>query len=192
MTRSANGYFSTGVRDSMRSLRHWVRMLIGVSLVAAAVGAYRADAQEARPESGASVISDGMRRLDKAVPDVTVRDLHLSFLPQPGESTFRLPLSLHPWILSGFLPYAALSPRVLRSPTDGLIGLAVPDRESLTDLSHGLGLGAGFSWRLSDRLDLFGEYLFRAQPAGGVPGTSPVLRPDVEGTGLKGGLSIHF
>jgi hypothetical protein len=81
---------------------------------------------------------------------------------------------------------------VLRSPSDGLIGLAVPDREALTDLSHGLGLGAGFSWRLSDRLDLFGEYLFRAQPGGGVPGTSPVLRPDVEGTGLKGGFSIRF
>ena len=90
------------------------------------------------------------------------------------------------------MPYAALSPRVLRSPIDGLSGLALPDRESLTDLSHGLGLGPGFSWRLSDRLDLFGEYLFRTQPAGGVPGTSPVLRPDVEGTGLKGGFSIRF
>jgi hypothetical protein len=162
-----------------------------MSLVAAAVAGHRADAQETRP--GTSVIPDGMRLLpDKTVPDVTVHDLHLSLLPRPGESTFRVPLSPGQWTLSGVLPYAALSPRVLRSPTDGLIGLAVPDRESLTDLSHGLGLGAGFSWRLSDHLDLFGEYLFRTQPAGGVPGTSPVLRPDVEGTGLKGGFSIRF
>ena len=75
---------------------------------------------------------------------------------------------------------------------DGLTGLAVPERESTADPSHGLGIGPGLTWHLSDRLDLFGQYLFRATPSSSGPAASPLLQPDAESSGLKGGFSIRF
>src|SRR5262249_1336733 len=117
------------------------------------------------------------------------KDLGLS-LSRSNDLT--VPLAPGEWTLGGLRPYATISPRVWRPVSEGLTGLATPDRETETELGHGLGLGAGVSWRLSNRVDLFGQYLFRANPSGGVAPTNPTLRPDLDAPGLKGGFSIRF
>ena len=174
---------------------HEVRLLIAAVLAAAACLGGSADAQEGRPGSGAAPVpgSSGPASPDRALLDAMVKDLDLS-LSRPGESTsLRVPLTPSEWTLSGLRPYAAFNPRVLKPVTDGPTGLAAPERESVEDLSHGVGVGAGLRWRLSDRLDLFGEYLFPALPASSAPTSSPALRPDAEApAGLKGGFSIRF
>jgi len=129
---------------------------------------------------------------DKALLDALVKDLGLS-LSHPSDSNLRVPLTPKEWSFSGLRPYAALSGRVLKPVRDSLTGLASPGPESAEDFARGLGVGAGVQWRLSDRLSLFGEYLFQATPAAGAPISTPTLRPDAEpAAGLKGGLSVRF
>jgi len=150
-------------------------------------------------ESGASLDAAGTSAssggpsspADKTVLDAMIQDPGLSLL-HSGD-TMRVPLVPRDWSLNGVRPYAAVGARTLRPVTDGLVGMAMPSRESMEDLHHGLGLGAGLQWQLSEHLDLFGEYLFQTKPGTGVTSTSPVLRPDSEGAGgVRGGFSFHF
>src|SRR5580765_2936128 len=92
---------------------------------------------------------------DQTVLDGVVKDLGLTLLAKPEETFVRLPLAPQRWSLFGRLqPYASLSSRVY-APGDEVTGLAAPIRE--TDvLSKGVEVGAGLSWHLSDRLQLFG------------------------------------
>ena len=86
-------------------------------------------------------------------------------------------------------PYAAVGPRV-HTDVEAPSGLAVPMRET-DQFAQGVGVGAGMSWHLSDRLELFGEY--KLLDMGGRGRQDDALgRRDVETPGLKGGLSIRF
>ena len=53
-------------------------------------------------------------------------------------------------------------------------------------------MGAGVKWHLSDRVDLFGQYLFMSLPGSDASTGSPAMRRDVESPGLKAGFSIQF
>jgi hypothetical protein len=173
--------------------RHWIELFLGLSLSAVVLVVQPASAEEASPW-GAAFPQTGATSAappDKSFLDALARDLGLS-LSRPGDANLTVPLAPRQWTFSGLRPYAALSPRMLRPVGDGLIGLATPDRESEADLSHSLGIGAGVTWRLSDRLDLFGQYMFRTNPGTGIPAGNPTLRPDLESPGLKGGFSIRF
>lgn len=129
---------------------------------------------------------------DNALIDAMVKEFGL-IQSRSSDNNLRVPLTPRDWTLSGLRPYAALSARTLKPVTDSLVGLATPSRESTEDLSHGLGLGAGVEWQLSERFGFFGEYLFQARPGTGVPSSSPTLRPDAEApAGLKGGFSVRF
>jgi len=128
---------------------------------------------------------------DQTVLDSVVKDLGLTLLDKPDDTFVRLPLAPQRWSLFGRMqPYASLSPRA-RAPAEELTGLAAPIRE--TDaLSKGVDVGAGLSWHLSDRFQLFGEYQLlnmggRMAPTEGSPG-----RRELDAPSLKGGLSIRF
>ena len=195
MTQSVNRNRQWVVSGNVRRSSRLARSVIGALLAAGAFSAH-ASAQEAR-SSDAADASDSRAAVttDRPGLDTVLHDLQLNQFAlgaRLSDNTVKLPLSSNDWTLSGLRPYAALSPRVLRAPGEGLLGLAAPDREAVEDLNHGLGLGAGFSWRLSDHLDVFGQYLFRVQPTGGIPNSNPLLRPDADGSGLKGGFSIRF
>ena len=128
---------------------------------------------------------------DQTVLDSVVKDLGLTLLAKPDDTFVRLPLAPQQWSLFGRMqPYASMSPRA-RAPAEEVTGLAAPIRE--TDaLSKGVEVGAGVSWHLSDRLELFGEYQLlnmggrNAQPDG------PLGRRDLDAPSLKGGFSFRF
>jgi len=133
----------------------------------------------------------GVSQPDKVTLDALTKDLGLSLLSHSGGTTLRVPLAPQSWSLGGLQPYAAVSPLAIRPGGELLPGAAAPDR-SIDDLSRGLGVGAGVTLRLSERLDLYGQYLFRAMPGNGPGNLAPTLRPDAESPGLKGGFSLHF
>ena len=131
--------------------------------------------------------------MDASILDAISKDLHLELWKESDDGTLKLPLAPAEWsFFREVRPYAALSPSVVRPLTDSGAALASPSRETSDDPWKGLGVGAGLKWRLSDRLDLFGQYQFMNLPGANTPTSSPFLRRDVESPGLKGGFSIHF
>jgi len=172
--------------------RYWLGLLVGVSLGGSALLVSPTAAQESRSLGDAVASPASPGPADRALLDGMAKDLGFS-LSRSGENGLRVPLTPKEWSFNGLRPYAALSARVLRTVTEGPQGLATPNAESADDLSHGLGLGAGLQWQLSERFGLFGEYLFQATPRAGVPSSTPALRPDAESpSGLKGGFSLRF
>jgi hypothetical protein len=172
--------------------RFWLGLFIAASLGGTALLVSLAGAQESRSVGEVDAGPASPAPVDRALLDTLVKDPGFS-LSRAGENGLRVPLTPKEWSFNGLRPYAALSPRVWKPVTDGPGGLAAPSRESTDDLSHGLGLGAGLQWQLSDRLGLFGEYLFQTTPNAGVSSSSPTLRPDAEApAGLKGGFSLRF
>lgn len=172
-----------------------IRALVGVSLVAGALLSRPASAQEALPPTDGPALDSGTATTqpDKRLLDAIAKDLHLSLSAKPEETTLRLPLSPQQWsFFKGVQPYAAVSPSVVRPVTEGGAGLAAPGREPTEEPWKGLGLGAGVTWRLSDRVDLFGQYLFTTLPGAAAPTGSPFMRREIDNPGVKGGFSIHF
>jgi hypothetical protein len=128
---------------------------------------------------------------DQVVLENIVKDLGIGILSGPDSTTLRLPLAARNWSFLGRVrPYAAVGPRAqteLSEPT----GLALPMRET-DQFAQGLDVGAGMSWSLGDRLELFGEYqLLNMGRRGGRPDNA-LGRRDVETPGLQGGFSIRF
>jgi hypothetical protein len=128
---------------------------------------------------------------DQIVLDSVVKDLGLTLSAKPDDTFVRLPLAPQRWSLFGRMqPYASLSPRA-HAPAEELTGLAAPIRE--TDaLSKGLDVGAGVSWHLSDRFELFGEYQLLNMGGRNVQPDVPIGRRDLDAPSLKGGFSIRF
>ena len=128
---------------------------------------------------------------DQTVLDGVVKDLGLTLLAKPEETFVRLPLAPQRWSLFGRLqPYASLSSRVY-APGDEVTGLAAPIRE--TDvLSKGVEVGAGLSWHLSDRLQLFGEYQLLNMGGRNGQADGSLGRRELEAPELKGGFSFRF
>jgi hypothetical protein len=173
-------------------MHHWIRLLLSSSLIGVMALNHPVAAEETpRPDPLATGQATSAPPPDKSFLDALAKDLGLS-LSRSSEFNLTLPLSPSQWTLGGLRPYAVVSPRVWRPVSEGTTGLATPERETEADLSHGLGLGAGLTWRLSNRFDLFGQYLFRANPSGNSPAGNPTLRPDLDVPGLKGGFSIRF
>jgi opacity protein-like surface antigen len=55
-----------------------------------------------------------------------------------------------------------------------------------------MDVGAGLAWRLSKRVELFGEYRFLRMNPDPSEAASGVLHRDVDGPFLKGGFSIRL
>jgi hypothetical protein len=182
-------------RDVM-VIRLRVRVVLAMLLAAGSVFGGAVAAEEAIPLKDLTPADLGASpaRPEKFLLDAIAKDLRLNLWTRPDETMLRVPLASSEWsLLKGLQPYAALNPRTLRSVIDGAAALAPPDREYAEDPWKGLGVGAGIKWRLSDRLDLYGQYQFMTLPGGSAPSASPFLRPDVEASpSLKGGFSIHF
>jgi hypothetical protein len=128
---------------------------------------------------------------DQTVLDSVVKDLGLTLLAKPDDTFVRLPLAPQRWSLFGRMqPYASLSPRA-HAPAEEVTGLAAPIRE--TDaLSKGVDVGAGVSWHLSDRFELFGEYQLLNMGGRNAQPDVPIGRRDLDTPSLKGGFSIRF
>lgn len=151
-------------------------MLLVAAVLAAVVWAPPAGAQTPR---------------DQTVLDSVVKDLGITLLAKPDETFVRLPLAPQRWSLFGRMqPYASLSPRT-HAPAEEVAGLAAPIRE--TDaLSKGIDVGAGVSWHLSDRFELFGEYQLLNMGGRNAQAENPLGRRDLDAPGLRGGFSIRF
>ncbi len=107
------------------------------------------------------------------------------------EATVKVPLAPSDWsLLKDVQPYAALSPSTARVLNDATLSAA--NRDAADEPWKGLGVGAGVKWHLSDRVDLFGQYLFMSLPGSNASTGSPLMRRDVESPGLKAGFSIQF
>ena len=128
---------------------------------------------------------------DQTVLDSVVKDLGITLLAKPDDTFVRLPLAPQRWSLFGRMqPYASLSPRA-HAPAEEVTGLAAPIRE--TDaLSKGVDVGAGVSWHLSDRFELFGEYQLLNMGGRNPQADVPLGRRDLDAPSLKGGFSIRF
>jgi len=149
--------------------------------------------QDGLPENGAITGSPGAIPPVRFSLDGLAKDLDLSFLTSPGQSMVRLPLTPGDWsLLGGVQPYVLFTPSALRSTTAAEPGLTAAAREPSEDPRKGLGLGAGFEWHLSDRLDLFGQYQFTSQHGGNATTGNPFTRREIENPGVKAGFSIHF
>ena len=128
---------------------------------------------------------------DQTVLDTVVKDLGITLLAKPDSVAVRLPLAPQRWSFFGRMqPYASLSPRV-HAPTEELTGLTAPLRE--TDaFSKGADVGAGVSWHLSERFELFGEYQLLNMGGRNAQPENPLRRRDLDAPTLKGGFSIRF
>ena len=128
---------------------------------------------------------------DQIVLDSVVKDLGITLSAKPDDTFVRLPLAPQRWSFFGRMqPYASLSPRT-HAPAEELTGLAAPIRE--TDaLSKGVDVGAGVSWHLSDRFELFGEYQLLNMGGRNAQPDAPLGRRDFDAPSLKGGFSIRF
>jgi hypothetical protein len=128
---------------------------------------------------------------DQTVLDSAVKDLGITLSARPDDPFVRLPLAPQRWSLFGRMqPYASLSPRAY-APAEEATGLAAPIRD--TDaLSKGLDVGAGMSWHLSDRFELFGEYQLLNMGGRNGQADAPPGRRDLDAPSLKGGFSIRF
>jgi len=128
---------------------------------------------------------------NQTVLDSVVKELGLTLLDKPDDTFVRLPLAPQRWSLLGRIqPYASLSPRAY-APAEEATGLAMPIRE--TDaLSKGVDVGAGMSWHLSDRFELFGEYQLLNMGGRNAQPDVPLGRRDLDAPSLKGGFSIRF
>jgi hypothetical protein len=158
--------------------RSGTRLLTVAVILAAALAA--------RPAGAADVA-------EKSVLDGLVKDLGLGLLRRPEDSTVRLPLAPGGFGLLGRVqPYASVSPRVVTAGADDATGLTAPIREPADDLSKGVGVGAGLIWRLSDRLELFGQYQLLSVRGRAAQPDGALGRRDVDNPGMKGGLSIRF
>lgn len=158
----------------MRFVSRARALAAGLSL-AALLGAAAGDAGDAR---------------DEAVLDSVVRDLGISLSSRPESNVLRLPLATDGWSLFGHLqPYASVGPRAY-TLTGEPSGLAAPPRDT-DDFARGVGVGAGLNWRLTDRLQLFGEYQFLNMGGHSVP-DGTLGRRDIDNPGLRGGFSIRF
>jgi len=174
--------------------RIWIRGLLWLLLGGALLVARLGHAEETLPVKDWSLtdIPAAQPRAEKSFLDSLTGDLKLNLWSRPDERTLRVPLAPSEWsLLKDVQPFAALSPSNARALTDGSLSSA--GREAAEDPWKGLGVGAGVNWRLSDRVDLFGQYLFMSLPGANSPASgNPIMRRDVETPGLKGGLSIHF
>lgn len=139
--------------------------------------------------AGPAVAGDGR---DQSALDTVAKDLGVNLLSKPDETLLRLPLAPQRWSLFGRVqPYASLGPRTYQS-ADDIVGLAAPLRES-DEFARGVGVGAGMSWHLSDRFELFGEYhVLNMGGRGGAQPESGITRREFDSPGLKAGLSIRF
>jgi opacity protein-like surface antigen len=173
--------------------RYSLRTLMLVALVAGGLLVQTAAAQDVSAAREGLDVRPGGAAPDRSVLGAVQKTPSFSLLASPDQTTLRLPLAPSDWsLLKGVQPYATLNPSVIKPITGAESGLALPFRESADDSWKGLGIGAGFQWRLSDRLDLFGQYQFVSLPGSNAPTGSPFMKREVESPGLKAGLSIHF
>lgn len=119
--------------------------------------------------------------------------LDLSVARDGSESTLRVPLSRDDSrSVARFLPYLSVGSTF---PADGDPRSAPGSvYENLRDPARrGMDVGAGVSWRVGERVELFGEYRFlRVNPDPTEAIGGGLLRRDVEGPYLKGGFSIRL
>ena len=178
-------------RPRIMSVRFWSRTLLIVPLVAGGLLAQTAAGQDGAPALDALDSRKGAPATDTLLLSSIAKDLGLSLLASPDQ--VRVPLAPGDWsLLKGVRPYAMLSPSTLKPITGAEPTLSGPLREPTEDSWRGLGVGAGLQWRLSDRVDLFGQYEFMSLPGANAPSGSPIMRREVESPGLKAGFSIHF
>jgi hypothetical protein len=173
-------------------IHHWLRIVPPMLVIATGLLGQTAGAQEPRVSKDALDGAPSVAAPDRNFLDSLAKNLNLSLVTTPGQSTVRLPLTPGNWsFFTDVQAYAALSPSTVKPITEAE-GLSAPAREPGEDPWKGLGVGAGLKWRLSDRVDLFGQYQFMSLPGGNSSTGSPFLRRETENPGIKAGLQIHF
>jgi hypothetical protein len=168
--------------------------LAGLLLLAGLAGVPAVEAQDALPstQDRPFTFEPAQIKSSESVLDLIAKDVRFDLMARPDAVTVRLPLASADWSLfKGVQPFVALSPSTVK-PIEGAVGLATPDREVTDQPWKGLGMGAGVQWRLSDRLDLFGQYQFITLPGASASTGSSIMRRDSDNPGLRAGFSLHF
>ena len=173
-------------------MSRWFRIIPVMLVTAISLLGQAAVAQEPRASKDALDVATITAAPDRNFLDSLAKDLNLSLMTNPGQNTVRLPLTPGNWsFFKDVQPYAALSPSTVKPITEAE-GLSAPLREPGEDPWKGLGVGAGLKWRLSDRVDLFGQYQFMSLPGANSSTGSPFLRRETENPGIKAGVQIHW
>ncbi len=151
----------------------------------------------ARPALAGDEVLYGLSFLDPVPVAATLGSplnaLELSVVREGAESTLRVPLAGREDNRTGrrLVPYLSVGSSFLTD--SGIRDSAVPYEDATRHQQSGMDVGAGLAWKLSKRLELFGEYRFlRMNPdlTGGAG--SGVLQRDTDGPFLKGGFSIRL
>ena len=151
----------------------------------------------ARPSSAGEEALHGLSFLDPvpaaAAPGSPLDALDLSVVREGSESTLRVPLAGREDNRPErrLIPYLTVGSSFL---TDSSIrDSAVPYEDATRQQQSGMDMGAGLAWKVSKRLELFGEYRFlRMNPDPTGPAGGGVLHRDTDGPFLKGGFSIRL
>ncbi len=163
------------------------------SLVAPlAAPATAAEPGEVRSQSGAEAETASPSGRSAALAALA-HELGLSLFGSASDATLRVPLAARGEMPVGKIqPYAAISPRLSPAEADAVVA-GFPSRDLSPSTAPSVDMGAGLSWHLTDRVDLFGQYrllLLRPAPADSVGGR-PAKR-DAEEPALRGGFSVRF
>jgi hypothetical protein len=151
----------------------------------------------ARPSLAGEEALEGLSFLDP-VPAATTAGspldaLDLSVVRDGSESTLRVPLAVREdnRPQRRLVPYLAVGASFL---TDSSIrDSGVPYEDASRAQRSGMDMGAGLAWKLSNRLELFGEYRFlRMNPDPAGAGGTGILHRDTDGPFLKGGFTIRL
>jgi hypothetical protein len=120
--------------------------------------------------------------------------LDLSVVRDGTESTLRVPLAPRDdaRAASRIVPYLSVGSSFLVGG-DAREGSATLYEDTVRAQRKGMDVGAGLAWRISNRLELFGEYRFlRMNPDPAESVGAGFLHRDVDGPFLKGGFQIRL
>lgn len=151
-----------------------------------------------RPASAESEILQGLSFLYPAPAGATSSSpfdaLDLSVVRDGTERTLRVPLAPREDVraASRIVPYLSVGSSFLMDGDTRDTGVPLYE-DAVRAQRKGMDVGAGLAWRITNRLELFGEYRFlrmNPDPAESVGGG--LLHRDVDGPFLKGGFQIRL
>jgi hypothetical protein len=144
-------------------------------------------------ESGLSFI-DAPKTADVAPSFLS--NLDLSLVRDGTESALRVPLgpaedARDTARFARFMPYLSVGASLF-TPESGR-DAASPLYEDARNPRKGMEVGAGLTWKLFERVELFGEYRFlHVNPDPAESAGAGMFRRDLDGPTLKGGINIRL
>jgi len=122
--------------------------------------------------------------------------LDISVVRDGTESALRMPLApgedaRDSARFGRFVPYVSVGASLLEQETGR--DATGPPFEDARNPRKGVEIGAGVTWKLFERVELFGEYRFlNVNPDPAESASTGLFRRDLDGPTLKGGINIRL